>query len=216
MTENITLSAEFAIDQYQVTLESNGNGSVTGSGTYDYGTEITIEATANENYHFVRWSDGNTENPRTITVTEDINLTAEFAIDQYQVTLESNGNGSVTGSGTYDYGTEITIEAIADKGYHFEKWSDGNIENPRTITVTENIELSATFELDETPVENVQITSANVYSRDGRLHVEGAETDYYVLDMAGRLIYSGRDTELQLPRGVYVVNVGGEVQKVVL
>jgi hypothetical protein len=48
------------------------------------------------------------------------------------------------------------------------------------------------------------------------LHVEGAETDYYVLDMAGRLIYSGRDTELQLPRGVYVVNVGGEVQKVVL
>ena len=218
VTEDINLTAEFAIDQYQVTLESNGNGSVTGSGTYDYGTEITIEATTNENYHFVRWSDGNTENPRTITVTEDINLTAEFAIDQYQVTLESNGNGSVTGSGTYDYGTEITIEAIADKGYHFEKWSDGNIENPRTITVTENIELSATFELDETSVnvKNVQITSANVYSRNGILHVEGAETDYYVLDMAGRLIYSGRDTKLQLPRGVYVVNVGGEVQKVVL
>ncbi|MEE1090995.1 MAG: hypothetical protein UH103_06180, partial [Paludibacteraceae bacterium] len=104
----------------------------------------------------------------------------------------------------------------ANKGYHFEKWSDGNTENPRTITVTEDIELSATFELDETPVENVQITSANVYSRNGILHVEGAENDYYVLDMAGRLIYSGRDTELQLPRGVYVVNVGGEVQKVVL
>ena len=216
VTEDINLTAEFAIDQYQIILESNGNGSVTGSGTYDYGTKITIEAIADKGYHFEKWSDGNTKNPRTITVTEDINLTAEFAIDQYQVTLKSNGNGSVTGSGTYDYGTKVTIEAIADKGYHFEKWSDGNIENPRTITVTENIELSATFELDETPVENVQITSANVYSANGRLHVEGAETDYYVLDMAGRLIYSGRDTELQLPRGVYVVNVGGEVQKVVL
>ena len=216
VTEDMTLTAEFAIDQYQVTLKSNGNGSVTGSGTYDYGTEVTIEAIADKGYHFEKWSDGNTENPRTITVTEDINLTAEFAIDQYQVTLKSNGNGSVTGSGTYDYGTKITIEAIANKGYHFEKWSDGNTENPRTITVTEDIELSATFELDETPVENVQITSANVYSRNGILHVEGAETDYYVLDMAGRLIYSGRDTELQLPRGVYVVNVGGEVQKVVL
>ena len=175
-----------------------------------------VEAKANVGYKFVRWSDGNTENPRKITVTEDMTLTAEFAIDQYQVTLKSNGNGSVTGSGTYDYGTKVTIEAIADKGYHFEKWSDGNTENPRTITVTEDIELSATFELDETPVENVQITSANVYSRDGRLHVEGAETDYYVLDMAGRLVYSGRDVEVQLPRGVYLVTIKGEVQKIVL
>ena len=216
VTEDMTLTAEFAIDQYQVTLKSNGNGSVTGSGTYDYGTKITIEAIADKGYHFVKWSDGNTENPRTITVTEDINLTAEFAIDQYQVTLKSNGNGSVTGSGTYDYGTKITIEAIANKGYHFEKWSDGNTENPRIIVVTENIELSATFELDETPVENVQITSANVYSHNGILHIEGAKTDYYILDMSGRLVYSGRDTQVQLPRGVYVININGELQKVVL
>ena len=216
VTEDINLTAEFAINQHQVTLKSNGNGSVTGSGTYDYGTKITIKAIANENYHFVRWSDGNTENPRTITVNENINLTAEFALDQYKVTLKSNGNGRITGSGTYDYGTEITIEAIADKGYHFVKWSDGNTENPRIIVVTENIELSATFELDETPVENVQITSANVYTRNGILHIEGTETDYYVLDMAGRLIYSGRDAQIQLPRGVYVVSVNGEVQKVVL
>ncbi|MBR5189565.1 MAG: InlB B-repeat-containing protein, partial [Paludibacteraceae bacterium] len=184
--------------------------------TYDYGTEITIEAIADKGYSFVKWSDGNTENPRTITITEDINLTAEFAIDQYQVTLQSNGNGSVTGSGTYDYGTNVTIEAIADKGYHFVKWSDGNKENPRTIIVTENITLSATFELDKTPVEDVLITSANVYTRNGILHVEGTETDYYVLDMAGRLIYSGRDAQIQLPRGVYVVSVNGKVQKVVL
>ena len=216
VTEDINLTAEFAINQYQVTLEYNGNGSVTGSGTYDYGTEITIEAMADKGYHFVKWSDGNTENPRTIIVTSDINLTTEFAINQYNVVVESNGNGSVTGSGTYDYGTEITIEAIADRGYHFVKWSDENTENPRIIIVTKDIELSATFELDETPVENVQITSANVYSCDGRLHVEGVETDYYVLDMAGRLVYLGRDTEIQLPRGVYVVNIAGEIQKVVI
>ena len=284
VTEDINLTAEFAIDQYQVTLESNGNGSVTGSGTYDYGTEITIEATANENYHFVRWSDGNTENPRIIIVTEDMNLTAEFAIDQYQVTLESNGNGSVTGSGTYDYGTEITIEAIADKGYHFEKWSDGNIENPRTITVTENITLSAEFAIDQYQVtlesngngsvtgsgtydygteitieatanenyhfvrwsdgntenprtivvteevelmaefeeddktmdDNVDESSVIVYVQDGVIYIEGADADYNVFDASGRLIYTGRDAQLSLPRGVYVIAVGGEVEKVVI
>ena len=216
VTEDMTLTAEFAINQCQVTLESDGNGSVTGSGTYEYGTEIIIEAKADKGYHFEKWSDGNTENPRSITVTEDMTLTAEFAINQYQVILESDGNGSVTGAGTYDYGTEVTIEAIADKGYHFEKWSDDNTENPRTITVTEDIELSATFELDETPVDNITNSYVVIYTNGNILHIEGAETDYYVLDAAGRLIYSGRDTELQLPRGVYVVNVGGEVQKVVI
>ena len=217
VTENINLTAEFAINQYNVVVKSNGNGSVIGSGTYDYGTEITIGAIADKGYNFVKWSDGNTENPRTITVTEDLTLTAEFAIHLYQVEIKSNDNGSVIGSGTYNYGAEITIGAIADKGYHFVKWSDGNTENPRMIVVTEDIELSATFELDKTtPIENTQITSANVYSHNGILHIEDAKTDYYILDMAGRLVYSGRDTQVQLPRGVYVVSVNGELQKVVL
>ena len=178
-----------------------------------------VQAQAKSGYKFVGWSDGFTENPHTIFVTEDMTITAEFAPEtpKYTITLNCDASkGSVSGAGTYASGTEATIEAIANKGYHFVKWSDENTENPRIIVVTEDIELSATFELDETPVENVQITSAKVYSRDGRLHVEGAKTDYYVLDMAGRLIYSGRDTEIQLPRGVYVVNIAGEIQKVVI
>ena len=220
VTEDITLTAEFAINQYEVVVESDTNGTVTGAGTYDYGTEVTIEAIANEGYHFVQWSDGNTENPRTFTIIdsipENINLTAEFAINQYQVTLDSDGNGSVTGAGTYDYGTEVTIEAIANDGYRFVLWSDGNRENPRMIVVTEDIELSAKFELDGTPVDNITNSNVIIYTNGYTLHIEGAETDYYVLDAAGRLIYSGRDTEIQLPRGVYMINVGGKVQKVVI
>ncbi len=37
-----------------------------------------FEAVANEDYHFTQWSDGNTDNPRTIVVDEDITLTAQF------------------------------------------------------------------------------------------------------------------------------------------
>ena len=138
--------------------------------------------------------------------------------EEYTVYLICDTNkGTVSGGGKYEKGTEITIKATPNKGYRFVHWwTDGNTENPRTIIVTEDITLSAEFELDETPVENVQITSANVYSRDGILYVEGVETDYYVLDAAGRLVYSGRDAQLQLPRGVYVVNIAGEIQKVVI
>ena len=97
------------------------------------------------------------------------------------------------------------------------KWSDGNTENPRTIVVTEDVELMAEFEEDgKTLVDNVDESSVMIYVQNGVIYVEGAETDYHVLDAAGRLIYSGRDAQLSLPRGVYVVVGGDEVEKVVL
>ena len=38
-----------------------------------------ISATPNYGYHFVKWSDGNTDNPRTLTLTQNTTFTAEFA-----------------------------------------------------------------------------------------------------------------------------------------
>ena len=61
--------------------------------------------------------------------------------------LSSNEEmGTVTGSGTYEDGTEATLTATpASEACVFENWSDGSTENPRTLTVTENMELTATF-----------------------------------------------------------------------
>ena len=53
-------------------------GSVTGMGTYDKGTTVTLTATANEGYRFVRWSDDVTDTPRTVTA--DVNGTAYTAV----------------------------------------------------------------------------------------------------------------------------------------
>ena len=53
-------------------------GSVTGMGTYDKGTVVTLTATANEGYRFVRWSDDVTDNPRTVTA--DVNGAAYTAV----------------------------------------------------------------------------------------------------------------------------------------
>ena len=41
-------------------------GSVSGMGTYDKGTTVTLTATANAGYRFVSWGDDVTENPRVI------------------------------------------------------------------------------------------------------------------------------------------------------
>ena len=67
-----------------------------------------------------------------------------------------------------------------------------------------------------TDIDATNTDSFVVYTQGGMLYIEGVETDYSVFDASGRLVYTGRDAQLALPRGVYVVAVGGEVEKVVL
>ncbi len=178
VTGDTTYTATFAINQYTIAVVSADEtmGTVSEGGTYDYGTEIQISATASEHYHFVQWNDGNTDNPRTITVNGDSTYTAEFAIDQHNITVVSADDemGSVSGSGTYDYGSEIVISATENEGHAFIAWNDGNTDNTRTITVTGDSTYTATFGV----LRNVE-----VYSSDESMghvigsgeYVEGAE-----------------------------------------
>lgn len=56
-------------------------GTVSGGGTYNAGSTATITATANSGYAFSHWQDGNTQNPRTITVNADASYMAYFEAD---------------------------------------------------------------------------------------------------------------------------------------
>ena len=81
MNGDVTLTVLFDTVYYTLTVSSNNPdwGSVSGSGEYAYGSEVEITATPNEGYYFVRWSDGELDNPRVVVVMEDMELTAEFA-----------------------------------------------------------------------------------------------------------------------------------------
>ena len=65
---------------FTITVNSNNDawGTVTGTGTYADGATATLTATPNAGYEFEKWQDGNTENPRTITVSADETYTAYF------------------------------------------------------------------------------------------------------------------------------------------
>lgn len=99
-TSNVTLYAHWTPIPYTITVNSSNvsQGTATGGGTYDYGTNHQITATPNECYRFVQWSDGNMDNPRTITVTGDATYTAEFEQIQYTIEAQSAdpGQGSAT------------------------------------------------------------------------------------------------------------------------
>ena len=106
-----------------------------------------IVAIPNSGFHFTQWSDGNTDNPRTIELTQDTTFEAIFAISQFSINVTCDATrGSVVGeNGSFDYLTTKTFEAIPNYGYHFARWSDGETKNPRTITLSSDITITAEF-----------------------------------------------------------------------
>ncbi len=148
MTADLTLTAvfeEIPLPDFTLTVTTEGEGSVTGAGTYKLGELVKLTAKADEGWEFSQWDDGNTDNPRLITVTDDQTLNAVFKKLTYTLTVNMEGKGTVTGAGTYTHGEVITLEATAGEGYEFSQWSDGNTDNPRQITITDNLTLTAVF-----------------------------------------------------------------------
>ena len=152
VTENATYTAYFSaepVTYYTITTEvtPTGAGTVSGGGTFPAGSSITLTATANPGYTFSQWQDGNTSNPRTITVTGDATYTAQFTQDNYIITTNVTppGAGTVTGGGAYHYGDNVTLTATPNANYEFAGWHDGNTDNPRSITVTGNETYTAVF-----------------------------------------------------------------------
>lgn len=159
-TQDFTYIAQFDYNQYSITLDMNDSvrGAVNGEGEFDYLSQRTISATANYGYHFTQWNDGNTDNPRTITLTQDTSFTAQFAKNQYTLTITSNDDsiGTVSGGGTYEYLDEATLIATATAAHHhFVQWNDGETDTLRTITVTQDLSLTAIFAIDTHQVATV-------------------------------------------------------------
>ena len=76
---DITLEAQFAQNPLVTVTAENGTISGSENGRYAPGSNLSFTATPSTGYCFSQWSDGSTDNPRTITVsTNDITLTAEF------------------------------------------------------------------------------------------------------------------------------------------
>lgn len=155
MIGNLSYKAYFeaVIPTYNITASANAvEGTVIGSGVYEAGTKATLAAIGNTGYHFVKWTDGNTANPRQVIVMADVSYVAQFAKDAAKYTLTTSSTnasqGTAYGQGKYEEGTSVAIFAVANDGYHFTQWHDGNTENPRMVTVYSDAMYFANFAQD--------------------------------------------------------------------
>ena len=139
--ENITLTAQWEINQYTITFDTAG-GSEIAPITQDYGTVITAPADpTREGYTFIGWD---REIPETMPA-ENITLTAQWEINQYTITFDTAG-GSEIAPITQDYGSVITAPADPTReGYTFIGWDR---EIPETMPA-ENITLTAQWEINQ-------------------------------------------------------------------
>ena len=147
--ENITVKAQWEINQYTITFDTNG-GSEIAPITQDYGTEITApDNPTRKGYTFKGW---NKEIPEAMPA-ENITVKAQWEINQYTITFDTNG-GSEIAPITQDYGTEITApDNPTRKGYTFKGWDK---EIPETMPA-ENITITARWKDTEKPTGEIII-----------------------------------------------------------
>ena len=93
---------------------------------------------------------------------DDITIT-ETSPTTYTLTVLSDNPtmGTVSGGGTYPSGTNVTITATANAGYHFTQWNDGNTSASRTVTVTGNATYTAYFAANPPDTYTLTVLSAD-------------------------------------------------------
>jgi len=162
--ENITIKAQWRINQYTITFNTDG-GSAVAPITQDYGTDITApEAPTKSGYTFMGW---NPEIPATMPA-ENLTITAQWRYNggggsssspSYPVSVpDKTDHGSVTVSPkNASAGSTVTITVKPDSGYVLETISvtDKNGNDLKlidkgggkyTFTMpTSKVEIKATF-----------------------------------------------------------------------
>ncbi len=193
----------------------------------------TITATPNEGYEFTGWSDGNTENPRTVTITSDTAFMAIFTEAVSTPTITLTVNNEAMGSATYTLdGNTAVLTATANEGYSFLTWSDGNTENPRTVTITSDTTFMAIFTASgSSSLQEVNAREFALYPNPAKsfvtLEFEALKenTLLQILDLNGRKVRTfdlkaGREVlkiDLgDLPKGVYAIKFGNAIRKLVV
>ncbi len=200
VSENLELVAVFEKKEenpptpttYTITVNASPieGGSVSGGKNYTGGESVTIRATPKSDYKFVEWrlngSQVSTNASYTFTVSADQTYIAIFEkVDTptpptpptpttYTITVNASPTtgGSVSGGGTFEKNTSITVTAVPNAGYEFKGWVENGAQVSTnanyTFTAGANRTLTATFEkkteeppTPPTPVKYTISVSAN-------------------------------------------------------
>ena len=128
MNSHKSVAARFGTP-WSVTVQATAGGSVAldpPGGSHAGGTLLTLTATPDEGYLFRTWGSdlAGTENPTTLLVDGEKDVSAFFAKPVLKVIARSHGSVTLDPpGGVYDVGSIVTLHATSKDGYLFSGWS---------------------------------------------------------------------------------------------
>lgn len=178
MTNSISATATFVQAQHSLVVNSvptdGSGGTVTldpppnpTTGKYGYGQVVTLTAVPKPGWELTSWTGAvtGTELTKTLTITQDAAVTANFAIAQYEVNVTVNGNGSVTkvpDKAFYLYNDPLTLTAVPDSGYVFTGWSGDITATGSVIEIDVQSDLNITANFGVAPPIEVSDVDVSV------------------------------------------------------
>ena len=230
VTESAALVAQFQLQSCAVFTSAYPveGGTTTGGGSYLYGDNVTVTATANEGYNFINWvEDDNvvsTEANYSFTVTGSRSLTAIFELQALEITvaIDPEEAGTIIGGGTYSYGEEVTLTIERNEDWAFQNWTEnGEVvseEMTYTFVITSNRDLVAHFMHTEGIDEQTANVSLYPNPTQGEVTLEGEGLQSIrIMNAFGQTIYNakveGNQVRIDLSgmaKGIYVMHIGTE------
>jgi outer membrane protein assembly factor BamB len=187
--------AQIPVGSFVLQLSSNPNNSasgLSGGGAYPANQVVQLSATPIAGYTFQNWTGGTVADENasstSVTITQDLNLTANFLGVSHQLTASAGPGGSVSGSGIFAYGTTAQVTATPAAGYSFVKW-DGNLSFAdqfaanTSVTVTQDANLTASFMVSSYTLS--VNTSGQGFATGGGTYLHGAQATLTANAIAG-------------------------------
>lgn len=135
----------------EIHVTATEGGSAIGGGSFAEGDSVTVEATPDEGYRFLYWTEDNqpvcSEANYSFSAKNNRSLVAVFElvpIPTYSINVTSTIGGTVEGGGQYKQGESVTVTAIPGNGYRFISWQENG------ITVSDIPDFSFTVDTDRT------------------------------------------------------------------
>ena len=161
--DDLTLQAEMTANSYIAFFNADGGTLTQSQASVIYGTEYTLPVPERLGYTFLGWyidgtqlTDKSGQSLSAWLYAEDSSVMAKWQINRYTVTAEYNEvAGAVTGTGIYDFGTQVTLTAdTPNLGYNFSGWYSGNecLTADYTYTFTlsdEDVNLTAKYDVHD-------------------------------------------------------------------
>jgi hypothetical protein len=156
VTKDTQITAVFEQKQYTLTVTTLGDGLVTidpPKAAYLYKDKVILEAVENPGWIFKEWQGDLTggDQKSEIEIVDDMQITAVFEKNQYSLTMQISGLGSVSKSPdkqSYVYGEQVVLEASPEDGWIFKGWGGDVSGSDLTVllTMTDNFTVYAQFE----------------------------------------------------------------------